>query len=206
MAGPQRGTAARGKRQGILDRAEKKYGKSGVYNPAKINQFRGRGVFDYEELLEDKERAISKPRRTMSEKDRDLAVRSELADAGMRLDRLREEDPKMYLALKQGDMDRAMRRGAEQFKGSSEDDSPGYSKGGGVKKMNKGGMPDLTGDGKVTRADVLKGRGVFKRGGNVSKFGPRYGFKRFAKGGSVSSASKRADGCAVKGKTKGRFV
>ena len=27
-----------------------------------------------------------------------------------------------------------------------------------------------------------------------------------AKGGSVSSASKRADGCAVKGKTKGRFV
>jgi hypothetical protein len=28
----------------------------------------------------------------------------------------------------------------------------------------------------------------------------------FKKGGSVSSASKRADGCAVKGKTKGRFV
>lgn len=30
--------------------------------------------------------------------------------------------------------------------------------------------------------------------------------KPYAKGGSVSSASKRADGCAVKGKTKGRFV
>ena len=31
----------------------------------------------------------------------------------------------------------------------------------------KGGkaFPDLTGDGKVTRADVLKGRGVFKKGG-----------------------------------------
>jgi hypothetical protein len=27
-----------------------------------------------------------------------------------------------------------------------------------------------------------------------------------AKGGSVSSASKRADGCAVKGKTRGRMV
>jgi hypothetical protein len=27
-----------------------------------------------------------------------------------------------------------------------------------------------------------------------------------AKGGSVSSASKRADGCAIKGKTKGRMV
>ena len=29
---------------------------------------------------------------------------------------------------------------------------------------------------------------------------------KMAKGGSVSSASKRADGCAVKGKTKGRMV
>jgi hypothetical protein len=28
----------------------------------------------------------------------------------------------------------------------------------------------------------------------------------YKKGGSVSSASKRADGCAIKGKTKGRFV
>ena len=63
--------------------------------------------------------------------------------------------------------------------------------------FRKGGMPDLTGDGKVTRADVLKGRGVFKRGGST---------KKYAAGGSVSSASKRADGCVVKGKTKGRFV
>lgn len=30
--------------------------------------------------------------------------------------------------------------------------------------------------------------------------------KKYAKGGSVSSASKRADGCATKGKTKGRMV
>ena len=38
------------------------------------------------------------------------------------------------------------------------------------KSFAKGGkMPDLTGDGKVTRADVLKGRGVFKAGGGVKK-------------------------------------
>ena len=73
----------------------------------------------------------------------------------------------------------------------------GMKSGGSVEKFRKGGMSDLTGDGKVTRADVLKGRGVFKRGGSV---------KKYASGGSVSSASKRADGCAVKGKTKGRFV
>jgi len=30
-------------------------------------------------------------------------------------------------------------------------------------------FPDLNDDGKVTRADVLKGRGVFKRGGKVKK-------------------------------------
>jgi hypothetical protein len=36
-----------------------------------------------------------------------------------------------------------------------------------------------------------------KKGGTV---------KKMAKGGSTSSASKRGDGCAIKGKTKGRFV
>ena len=41
----------------------------------------------------------------------------------------------------------------------------GYMKDGGKAKK----FPDLTGDGKVTRADVLKGRGVFKKGGKVSK-------------------------------------
>ena len=30
--------------------------------------------------------------------------------------------------------------------------------------------------------------------------------KKYASGGSVSSASKRADGCATKGKTRGKFV
>ncbi len=45
-------------------------------------------------------------------------------------------------------------------------------KGGSSKKpkMAKGGsFPDLTGDGKITQADVLKGRGVFKKGGSVGK-------------------------------------
>ena len=30
--------------------------------------------------------------------------------------------------------------------------------------------------------------------------------KKMVNGGKVSSASKRADGCAIKGKTKGRMV
>jgi hypothetical protein len=38
-------------------------------------------------------------------------------------------------------------------------------KGGMVKKMAKGGFPDLNKDGEITKADILKGRGVFKKGG-----------------------------------------
>lgn len=30
-------------------------------------------------------------------------------------------------------------------------------------------FPDLTGDGEVTKTDVLKGRGVFKKGGKVGE-------------------------------------
>lgn len=39
------------------------------------------------------------------------------------------------------------------------------------KKMKDGGksFPDLTGDGKVTKADILKGRGVIKNGGKMKK-------------------------------------
>ena len=44
-------------------------------------------------------------------------------------------------------------------------------KNGGIAKMKKGGFPDLNKDGKVTQADVLKGRGVFKKGG-TKKYQP----------------------------------
>lgn len=38
-----------------------------------------------------------------------------------------------------------------------------------AKKMAKGGFPDLTGDNKVTKADILKGRGVIKKKGGETK-------------------------------------
>ena len=40
-------------------------------------------------------------------------------------------------------------------------------------------FPDLNNDGKVTRADVLKGRGVFKKGGKVKKM------RKFEEGGDI---------------------
>ena len=57
--------------------------------------------------------------------------------------------------------------------------------------FKKGGkMPDLTGDGKVTRADVLKGRGVFKYGGKVKKM--------------KSGGKCKVDGIAIRGRTRAR--
>jgi hypothetical protein len=52
---------------------------------------------------------------------------------------------------------------------------------------------------------------VFGDGSGLTSFGGRRmkeggAVKKMAKGGSVSSASKRADGCAIKGKTKGKVV
>lgn len=61
-----------------------------------------------------------------------------------------------------------------------------------------------------------KVKGTFRKGGDVSAAEAVHKHERnmhkgkpltkFAKGGKASSASKRADGIATKGKTKGRFV
>ena len=60
----------------------------------------------------------------------------------------------------------------------------------------KGKFPDLTGDGKVTKKDVLKGRGVpgMKNNGMMKK-------KGYAKGGKV-----RGCGIATKGVRKAKMV
>jgi hypothetical protein len=49
--------------------------------------------------------------------------------------------------------------------------------------------------------DVISPKGGGSAGGDKKALKPSY-----KKGGKVSSASKRADGCCVKGKTKGRMV
>jgi hypothetical protein len=63
----------------------------------------------------------------------------------------------------------------------------GMKKGGQVKAMYAGGSAG--------------NRGQPTRPGRTTGMG-----QPMKKGGSVSSASKRADGCAVKGKTRGRMV
>jgi len=57
-----------------------------------------------------------------------------------------------------------------------------------VKKLAKGGFPDLTGDGKVTKKDVLKGRGVAMNMGGMKK---QYGAKNYMSGGYVMGKKKK---------------
>ena len=126
----------------------------------------------------------------------------------------RNEDARM--------LDRMMREpsfvgGGSDFGGGSMGDGMGGGMGGGSRAIAPTPLPAPTRStgprltptaikqprstlGRLTGTAAPKGYGVnlkipFKKGGAV---------KKMAKGGST--ASKRGDGCATKGKTKGRFV
>lgn len=76
----------------------------------------------------------------------------------------------------------------------------GYKKGG-AKRMQKGGFPDLNKDGKVTRADILKGRGVIKKKGGATKAHP--GFKAVQSSiAAKQGISKQAAGAILASSTR----
>ena len=103
----------------------------------------------------------------------------------------------------------------------------GYKAGGKVKKMNMGGMADKEGralakDKKGMTASQMKDAGgramatggmLARTGGSSAKMKAKGKkmmgggkVKAYKKGGAVSSASKRADGIAQRGHTRGRHV
>lgn len=60
--------------------------------------------------------------------------------------------------------------------GGSADSYTNYKMGGAVKAKNGKSFPDLNKDGKITKADILKGRGVIKNGGKMkAKSGAKMG-------------------------------
>ena len=65
------------------------------------------------------------------------------------------------------------------------------------KEEDKESTKQMADDERVKKLGVFGAKGKNPRPANPSMF---------KKGGSVSSASKRADGCAQRGKTKGRMV
>jgi hypothetical protein len=108
---------------------------------------------------------------------------------------------------------RAMKsvEGLEGIKGSDIEDETGTVKGS-IKRNEYGDLYDSEMKAKPKaepkskpKAEPKKKTSSFE--GRTSPFaGKTSSFKKMASGGSVSSASKRADGCAIKGKTKGRMV
>jgi len=64
-------------------------------------------------------------------------------------------------AQKEKEMSKQME--AQEFRRLDQEAAERYKK----QPLAKGGLPDLTGDGEITQADVLKGRGVFNEGGSM---------------------------------------
>jgi hypothetical protein len=126
-------------------------------------------------------------------------------------------------AVKDQDMAKKMREAYENFQKSPEADTIGMKRGGKIKKMAAGGQVPAKrrmGSGSMQPMpkpheqhfrdqirtpvipDPVKYPSYIEEVGEERVSGPR-----MRKGGAVkSSASKRADGCAVRGKTKGRMV
>ena len=78
--------------------------------------------------------------------------------------------------------------------------------GGSMKYKEGGSFPDLNKDGKITKADVLKGRGVFKKGGAThpgfkavaSKIAAKQGVSKEAASAILASSSRKASPAAKK--------
>ena len=63
--------------------------------------------------------------------------------------------------------------------------------GGTTPMMKKGGsFPDLNKDGKITKADILKGRGVIAKSGTKMKTKANYGKSMMSKGGKMKMGGK----------------
>ena len=73
-----------------------------------------------------------------------------------------------------------------------------------MKKYAEGGSMSADEEADLQALKTLK-QPDYDVGGPKRRYRPGK-VKRYAGGGSVGSASKRADGCAVRGKTRGKMV
>jgi hypothetical protein len=86
--------------------------------------------------------------------------------------------------------------------------APGFFDGTGKKSYSSNDLEQMLKDADVeeNRLGTGAGAGRGKQGGPTAKELSRPKSNNYAKGGKVSGASKRADGIAQRGKTKGRYV
>ena len=99
--------------------------------------------------------------------DRETAERFLLGNTELFLDASRNKELQPFQGLNMSNSPRTrqgLRDSVIQSRNELQQQQLGFAKGDEVSKF-----PDLTGDGQVTQADILKGRGVFAEGGDVSR-------------------------------------
>ena len=88
---------------------------------------------------------------------------------------------------------------AETYKRERELNPPGTASGWVDRKIDA--LGDL-----ARKAGKAMGTNKMSSQDDEAQMAARKDVKGYKKGGKISSASKRADGCAIKGKTKGRMI
>ena len=83
-----------------------------------------------------------------------------------RFDAMPEDDKKTYRKR----VESSLMRIKNALKKPDKPNLKNRARGGSISKLKKGGFPDMSGDGKVTKKDVLIGRGVInkQRGGEIN--------------------------------------
>lgn len=164
------------------------------------NPFQGED-FDYFEAARDEEGNIKREAPKAAPKKGRIVTKEELAKSGYTnlRDFLNAEKGLTRRGEKGPDaatIARIDQKAKEEKKGPTEDDINRL-----IKKYDTKDRPgsEIIAE-KQLKAKPKMGAAYQEAFGNIKK---ALGFKS---GGSVSSASKRADGCAVKGKTRGRMV
>ena len=116
--------------------------------------------------------------------------------------------PSMASQLPMGMKKGGMMKYADGGKMPMKDGKPAFLKGMNMGGMAKGGMHTMP-DGKMMKDSAMKkkmmggGMAKYAKGGGIESRGKTKGTMiRMASGGSVSSASRRADGIAQRGKTR----
>ena len=168
----------------------------------------GTRFFDSDEVRAAKRKADKKNKKRIDKQRKELGYK-----AGGKVKKMRMGGPTARTKSIMNEKDE-IRRVDREIR-----EKEGYKKGGKVKKMNMGGMADKEGRALVKKTADARGRAM-KTGGMLARTGGSSApmkakgkkmmgggkVKAYKKGGTVSSASKRADGIAQQGHTRGRIV
>ena len=99
---------------------------------------------------------------------RDFTDRTKAKQTDM--DMTPEKEAALVRKQRDADMDRKMREAADRFKRSNENDTPGYKKGGRVKKYARGGGIESKGKTRGSTVKMCRGGGIESRGKTRGRF------------------------------------